>query len=233
MLKNTFYSMEKLFEALGIKNDTRPEYPTNQLLYLLESVINRGAVLSNVKAINKNLRIAAQKSAELGAHTYALERELQQLEAENQKLQKENAALQTSATETEQKTISLQQAECRIAELEKAHENKLVEQLMIFIAFRDNLVMREGLAKDQRSDEYMRLFSGLLAETANDLRKCGITILDQTGRFDESCQTIKQAVPTQNEALHEQIVEVFRPGYKLGDVMLRPEEVIVYSCNAS
>ena len=66
------------------------------------------------------------------------------------------------------------------------------------------------------------------AQFLTKLAGFGVTRIDATGQpFDPSCHEAVTAVPTTDPARDHAVVGVVRPGYRVGDEVLRPAQVAV------
>lgn len=99
------------------------------------------------------------------------------------------------------------------------------------IVMRDSLLARADLLRENgvaQSDERFKVVSVSLRETAALLSRMGVTIVEDSGAFDATRQTIADTISTQDPKLANQIARVFRPGYLYQGETLRGQEVIIY-----
>ncbi len=239
-IESMFHNMDKLFSSLGVEEKSRPVY-SSQLQYILETMVNKGPVYSNIEVLNRKLQDAVKKSEEVRIRQWAANappdesssRELEQVQIDLRKMKEQNAdllqAMEAERKKTEALSQRLKTAEDALALQEKKNKQRNLDQIKLLIAFRDSILMKEDLAKDQGQPTITAIFSALSKETANLLEKCGVTVLDKKGHYDGSMHYVTETRPTDDGMLQDEIAEVFRPGYILGDEMVRPEEVILYT----
>lgn len=67
----------------------------------------------------------------------------------------------------------------------------------------------------------------LLDEFLEILYRRGVVPVGQRDRFDRRTHKAIKAVPTPDPAAHEKVEEVLKRGFKRGDKVLRPEEVVI------
>lgn len=112
-------------------------------------------------------------------------------------------------------------------------KNPEIGLLQNLISFRDNIIIRKGLAKDSKdakASEFLALFEKLDTEISKIFSNRNVKIIEQTGKkFDQQTQSCRNIIETKNPELHDIVAETFRPGYRLetGEI-IRPHEVILY-----
>jgi molecular chaperone GrpE (heat shock protein) len=115
--------------------------------------------------------------------------------------------------------------ESRIKEIKK----KMIENIMKYINFRDNIIMREDYAKTSGNKDTISVINSILKESAKVLEKCGVEILEGDGKFDNKIHKATGIVKTEDKTLHDMISKTFRPGYSYDGEILRVQEVVLYS----
>lgn len=147
-----------------------------------------------------------QASLELGqakAAIHALEGELAAAQARREQLE----LLQAGTSQ-------------QLAELTQ-EQRRLIED---FFRLRDQLLMY----RDGATGDVLKFIGLMYRETGSVLKKSGIESLETAeGLFDESYQTVADTVETTDKEQHMKVNEMFRPGYRRGEELLRREEVIV------
>ncbi|MCH5211616.1 MAG: nucleotide exchange factor GrpE [Oscillospiraceae bacterium] len=116
-------------------------------------------------------------------------------------------------------------------ESEKNHMQKkndtLVESL---IELRDDLYARRELIRMDNPDntDALKLIEFELKATRRVMEKAGITVMEDSGVFNGSRQTVANTIETDDPSLNNHIESVFRPGYMADGEVLRGQEVTVY-----
>lgn len=240
LIKNMSDNMDKLFSNLGIEGGKSYLETSNVLIYFLECVINNGSVLKNIELLNIRLKKAIKKSEDDQLENWnnsksleELNNEIQILNSEKFKLQSEIKQIKKIKEQYEKECINLKNELNAVEEKYKNENKTLIKQnmdiVMSIIAFRDSIIMREGLAEGQSENKLKSLLTSLLKETANILNNSHVSILDEKGKFDSSKHIVIDVQQTEDKELHDMVAQVFRPGYKVEDEMIRPEEVILYA----
>ena len=229
LLKDMSGNMEKLFESLDV---AVPEYSLespNRLTYYIEYLLYSGTVLKSLENMNKQMQQAIEQNEIRKIEAWSSKQERKLLEKQMVELQKQIAARDLQIEQQKQSyhqlEMSLQQAD------QETHQ-----MIQNIISFRDSIIMREGLvseSEEEKTDDLKKLLNSLLKETAQLLIKSGITILDEKGKFDSSIHIVMGTTSTDDSQLHDCVAKVFRPGYKLDNKILRPQEVILYTYKPS
>lgn len=94
------------------------------------------------------------------------------------------------------------------------------------IGLRDKLLLLQ-LDEDSGSNEVSH---SLYHELGKILELENILEIEQYGVFDDAVQKVIELEPTLDPALDRQIYKSLRPGYRIGEQLLRPQDVIVYTC---
>ncbi|MCX7745512.1 MAG: nucleotide exchange factor GrpE [Clostridia bacterium] len=102
------------------------------------------------------------------------------------------------------------------------HKDKLVSDL---IDQRDQL----RINLDSASGDMAVFISSVYKKLGKVLKNNGIEPLEDSGRYNSTYQVVAGTKETNDRLLDETIVETFRPGYRLGDTVIRPQEVIIYA----
>jgi molecular chaperone GrpE (heat shock protein) len=238
-------NIEKLFESLGVEGIKHSTQTPNAAMYLIQNMITDKNVFMNMQAMNEDIKKAIQKHEEIRLDAWSLKDELKEAEAENEALKKQ-------LKEAEHQLEKLQNLEAqniglntKIDELQTAFEkctkdlrsseNRAKDITESLVSFRDSIILKEGLCaenKEESSVQLHKLLTVLLKETAGIFEKNDIEILDQKGTYDSSIQIVTDVKPTKDKELQDTVAETFRPGYRYGDVLIRPQEVILYSYTA-
>lgn len=115
---------------------------------------------------------------------------------------------------------------------EKVMDQANVGWIQNIITMRDNLLMRRDWIAENEPENInaRKLVESQLRETGALLTKAGVEILEDDGLFDSSRHTVIDTKFVDDPLLHNQIAEVFRPGYTYKDNVLRGQEVILYVC---
>lgn len=239
LLESMADNLEKLFDSLGIEDNKYSVKTPRTLIKILQTLMANGVLAGNIAVINEKIKLAVKKNEEIRIDAWSNIQNAETYESRINEL--------TKAIMEKEYLISSLQAQIQNLRCEKNDEEKEFNELSIyykdklkqrdkayinlinsFITFRDTVILREELASGGEAIDSCKLLTSLLMETAGVFEKNNIHVLDQKGKFDSSIQVVTDVADTGEEDLHDMVSEVFRPGYIMGDVMIRPEEVILY-----
>ncbi|MCH4859753.1 nucleotide exchange factor GrpE [Bifidobacterium pseudolongum subsp. globosum] len=139
-------------------------------------------------------------------------------------------------------SVSAQVSELRDLFVRRLYEDKntkaLVQQVNASLERRDAIDKRNAVAPfikelllavdrlrtNAPSDE---LNQSVCDEIVTILDRYGVTAIDNTGTVDPKVHEVVGLVPADDDGDAGTITEVVRPGYLIGDVVLRPSQVVV------
>ncbi len=93
------------------------------------------------------------------------------------------------------------------------------------IELRDALLVSKRAGTAQAGE----LLDGLDSEIGATLELEGIHTLDANGRFDPERQRAVDTSPTDAQDQDDTVCDTVRPGYLVGETLLRPQDVVVYA----
>ncbi len=113
---------------------------------------------------------------------------------------------------------------------EAAHEELLL-LIHSLITMRDNLLLKRDWIRENNLDDanINKLVENQFREIGKIMQKSGVEVLEDSGRFDISRQTVVDTRPTQDPNLVDHIAEIYRPGYLYKGEVLRGQEIILYT----
>ncbi len=109
-------------------------------------------------------------------------------------------------------------------------EKGFVELIRSFISFRDHLFLLEETAREQNDPNVRKIAESLMKSSRAAFVNGGIDVLDENGEFDETYQQIVETIETEDMTLDGTVAETFRCGYRLGNSLIRFQEVKTYAC---
>lgn len=232
LLESISGNLEKLFENLEMSDTTFEIKTPNSVVKILQTLLANGVFTENIVAINERIKLAAQKSEEMHMDLFSnkfcmddYEKKLGELE---QSINEKNMQIRKLQEEVESAQQSLEAKKREDAGLMKEKDKLQMNFIDSLIAFRDSIVLRDGLASNGEQVDGNKLLTSLLKETARILEKNGVKPLEEKGDFDSSIQIVTDVVDTDKKELHDTVSHVFRAGYVFGNKMIRPQEVILY-----
>lgn len=180
------------------------------------------------------------EAARISLRLNALADKAQSIQKEAEQQSKDIARSEEETLAEKQKSNTLESAlsdlRQRNAALFSNNEILAVQRdqlLKTLIAFRDRQLLRESMAKQEGSEELLRVFSSLCKESLQMLEQLGVSQMLPMGSFDSALHVATDTRQTSNASLHDTIAEVFRPGYYLDAQVLRPQEVVLYRYDGS
>lgn len=110
----------------------------------------------------------------------------------------------------------------------RADAMELIENL---IAMSDKLIVRIEYLQHEEPENITahKLLESQLKTVEMILKKSGVQILNETGIFDPSYQSVVQTIPSEEEGQVDTIAEVYSSGYRYRGKLLRPQKVIIFS----
>lgn len=140
--------------------------------------------------------------------------------------EEENSRTLELEQELERMRQKIRQMEEKYQEEQKAH--LLLIQNLISVS--DKLLSQKKWMEDQAPEDKNtgKVINGQLREISGCLKDAGVEILDAKGVFDSRYQTVVDTRLAQTPEQIDTIAETFRPGYRFGDELLRPQEVILF-----
>ena len=109
-------------------------------------------------------------------------------------------------------------------------DNTLEEMILNIISLRDSLLLTKDFLhnNDPDNESAEKIVNQQLSRTGKILKKAGVEILEDTGKYNPFCHKVEGTRPAPTEELAGTIAEVFRPGYIFQGKAIRCEEVILY-----
>ncbi|MCX8131815.1 MAG: nucleotide exchange factor GrpE [Clostridia bacterium] len=92
------------------------------------------------------------------------------------------------------------------------------------IDLRDKVLLMKSEFGDNKGEKVEMLYT----ELGNILKKEGLHEIELSGRFNKDRQRIIKIIKTGNEEKNNTIHGTVRPGYTYNNILIRPQEVIVY-----
>lgn len=108
---------------------------------------------------------------------------------------------------------------------QKSVRRKLAEAL---VSYRDRILLRADLAREEADPRMMPLFEGLSRECLLLLAQAGVEELPSMARFDPDSQLVVETRPTTDPEMADAVAAQHRPGYRFEGRLLRPQEVVLY-----
>ena len=102
------------------------------------------------------------------------------------------------------------------------------------ICIRDNLKMKMITLNELKESENSKAFDIIKLvqqETEGILKRMGISVINEEGKFNDQIQKIIKTKPAIDKTLHDTIAQTVREGYRMNDIIIRFQEVILYSYN--
>ncbi|MBP1673660.1 MAG: GrpE [Bacteroidetes bacterium] len=232
LLSQNIHSINKLYECLNV---SKPNWKMNlpdKLSLLIENIFVSNVTSDNLKGItqliNGATKIAEDKMLAVNNYEKTNERITEELKVKRQEIQDLKVKIENNNNSKPTKEDLNEE----INELEK----KIMQQYITFvneiIHMRDNLCMKEEMLKlddNYQKSTSWKLIQNLFRETENILNRMGITVINQTGTFENNKQMVTDTVSTDCEELDKTVAQTFREGYRTVDKLIRPQEVILYS----
>ena len=105
--------------------------------------------------------------------------------------------------------------------------SKSVSQLhRELIELRDKI----SLIDDPEKIEINKIAENIYKEIGRILALDNIVEIEEYGNFDDSMQKVVDTLATDDSLLDRKVYKTIRPGYKVDETLVRPQEVIVYVC---
>ncbi len=210
------------------------------LLLFIENIASSGAIEKNIVEINKQLgdiineyetRIKAEYCEDAIPNT----QEKKETEGFSDNLFEGNEAVFPADNESVfENTVCESENFITPAKNEtNSDDETVVNMIKSVIAMRDNLILRQGMIEMQNpemAEQSAKIIDTVLLETSHLLEQNNVTVLNNTGVFDTATQTITGTEKTSDKALENTIVKTARMGYRYKEKLIRPQEVIIYSC---
>lgn len=188
------------------------------------SYTNKGMAADYIDLLTQQVKEATEKSENIRLDHWSEKEGMEELQKEVKSYEAIIGA-QSAKIERLEKQLEENGSHCKEAEI------SLKALIQNIITLRDSQLIKRDYLYDQGEQEGsvpLRIVEATLKETANALKKCGVEILEDEGKFSSGRQTIVDVRETEEEALDGQIAEVVRPGYCYQGEQLRGQEVVVY-----
>lgn len=240
VLSQSVFSIHKQYECI---NETIPAWKLklpNKLMLILENLLVSKVTLENLNGIRQlivdSTKIVEDKLMDIKNLEMTNERIKKELNDANQVIQDLKDELEKVVIQPKQTTLSSNEINDPLKEENNDLKKKIDVQYLTFgkeiILMRDNLCMKEEMLK--MDDNYQestswKLIQNSYRETENILNRMEITVINQTGMFDNNIQMVTDTVSTDCEELDNTVAQTFREGYRTEDKLIRPQEVILYS----
>lgn len=240
VLSEIVFDLYKLNSVINdLKFNLKLRLP-NKLLFLLENLFVSKVTLENLKGIRQFIvdttKIVEDKLLDIKNLEMTNERIKKALNNANQEIQDLKNELEKVVIQPKQTTISFNEINNALKEENNDLKKKIDLQYLTFgkeiILMRDNLCMKEEMLKiddNYKESTSWKLIQNAYRETENILNKMEITVINQTGMFDNIIQMVTDTVSTDCEELDNTVAQTFREGYRTEDKLIRPQEVILYS----
>lgn len=229
---------DDLFQSLGIKIESieikeqsiftklvtkiRGDNSMDEYLCVLESRLKEAKRLIDEKMADANSNI--QRLEEL-------EKELAKQKSFCQKLEREK---EQCRKRTEEEIQLRKEKGLLLDEAKKAADDAYKEHLQLIrslIDMRDNLLLKRDWIRENNFDDgnMNKLVESQYRETGKILQKSGVEVLEDSGRFDISRQTVVETRPTEDLEKVDHIAEIYRPGYLYKGEVLRGQEIVLFT----
>lgn len=123
-------------------------------------------------------------------------------------------------------------------EMEELKQDQELQQLrplyidLILLIDRMNNIYNDQLDIGEQNPELIDILQTLSHEVLEILYRRGVElIVAPSNKFDPKIQQVVEVIPTNNPAEDNMVVHMIRHGFKYGDVVLRPEEVVIKKYN--
>lgn len=123
-------------------------------------------------------------------------------------------------------------------EMEELKQDQELQQLrplyidLILLIDRMNNIYNDQLDIGGQNPELVDILQTLSHEVLEILYRRGVElIVAPSNKFDPKIQQVVEVIPTNNPAEDNMVVHMIRHGFKYGDVVLRPEEVVIKKYN--
>lgn len=233
-------SLFKLYEAMGFQTESfQLKRPSRQEV-IVEKLAQNDAAVYNIEMLNQAIETLQKKFEDRQLDNWSerqtFEREKAELEHLLTQLKELNDQKQLLSQLLDSKEDTLSQLKTELESAEKQAAAALEKQFLAFvreiISVRDNLAMKEEMLKEEENYQESKAFKLIqlsYRETEGILKRMGVFVLNQTGMFDTQTQLVTDTVSTSDETLHDTVALTFREGYRTGEKLVRPQEVILYS----
>jgi molecular chaperone GrpE len=95
-----------------------------------------------------------------------------------------------------------------------------------------NNIYNDQLDVGGQNPELIDILQTLSHEVLEILYRRGVElIVAPSNKFDPKIQQVVEVIPTNNPAEDNMVVHMIRHGFRYGDVVLRPEEVVIKKYN--
>lgn len=224
--------MEELFQFCGVQTQDIHVNLSPMPIRIVEKIVKDEALHSYLDSLDHQAEQAIQKMKDQQLERWNNEQNEIRLQELEQELEGKNSYIQGLEQKLEQKNHPEPVEEKRIVQKEADNrpENGKYEMIQDIIAMRDRLLLQKSWAKDVGTGEEnaVKVIDGQLKETAKCLKKAGVEILESGDVFDSQYQTVVETRTAEMPEQVDRIAETFRPGYRLQDEILRPQEVILF-----
>ncbi|KFZ39512.1 MULTISPECIES: nucleotide exchange factor GrpE [Thermoactinomyces] len=123
-------------------------------------------------------------------------------------------------------------------EMEELKQDQELQQLrplyidLILLIDRMNNIYNDQLDVGGQNPELIDILQTLSHEVLEILYRRGVElIVAPSNKFDPKIQQVVEVIPTNNPAEDNMVVHMIRHGFRYGDVVLRPEEVVIKKYN--
>jgi molecular chaperone GrpE (heat shock protein) len=243
-LGDLLLSLHKLFESMNLQvPKSKLNLPQKHWL-VLENIVLSPVTIQNLEQIRLSVNEAAKQQEDRSLDRWnaektvlRLKKQIAEMSSDSEKLQADNSSLKEQLTalsqEIEDAEKSFKEKIFNLNEkFEKEKESQFISFVKEIILIRDNLTMKEEMLKSEenyRESKAYTLIQLSYRETENILNRMGISVINQTGPFNNLIQMVSDTTPTDNEDLHDTVARSFREGYRTNDKLIRLQEVILYS----
>jgi molecular chaperone GrpE (heat shock protein) len=243
-LGDLLLSLHKLFESMNLQvPKSKLNFP-QELWLVLENIVVSPVTIQNLEQIRLSVNEATKQQEHRSLDRWnaeqtvsRLKKQVSEMSSNSEKLQEENTSLKAQLTalsqEKEEAEKSFQEQFFNLNQkAEKDKETQFLSFVKEIILIRDNLTMKKEMLKSEenyRESKPYTLIQLSYRETENILNRMGVSIINQTGPFNNLLQMVSDTTPTDNEELHDKVAQTFREGYRTNDKLIRLQEVILYS----
>lgn len=209
--------MDELLTQCGLEPSTIPVRRARLPQRLAEVLGQDQELCGYLNALSLQMEKVSKAMEALRIDLWSMEQDGQRMEA-----------LEQSLAHSQQRCAELEQ------QLEQVHTVQEPRGQMYIIwgliEIRDRLLMRREWMVDQELNDVdvIQLMEGQLHETGRLLQAVGVEILNGGGRFDHTFQTVVDTCPAPVSEQVGHIAHTVRPGYRRGQDVLRPQEIVLY-----
>lgn len=243
-LGDLLLSLHKLFESMNLQVPKSKLNLPQELWLALENIVVSPVTIQNLEQIRLSVNEATRQQEDRSLDRWnaeqtvlRLKKQVAEMSSDSEKLQAENTLLKTQITALSQENKDAKKSfQEQILNLNQKAEKEKGTQFLSFvneiILIRDNLKMKEEMLQSEENyteSKAYKLIQLSYRETENILNRMGVSVINQTGPFNNLFQMVSDTTPTDNEDLHDTVALTFREGYRSNDKLIRLQEVTLFS----